>query len=1505
MKQKFLLTMLLLLSIVAPLAALADSFKVTPADLQLGTTATLQFTLDNATAYYGFQAEVTLPTGLEAIKKADGELAIELSDRAPASAEYKVNSNTLSGNSLIMGAFSANHEPFTGTSGNLVNLQVNVTDDFAGGEVKISNIYFIDNANNDVKLDPTSAEFGVVLTGISFRREALTLTVGETTQLVPAFTPAVASNQTVSWSSSDSSVATVDKDGNVSALTAGTATITAESYNGLTATCKVTVEKDFVAVTSITISPTTLELTEGEIATLTATVAPADATDPSITWHSSNEKVATVDENGKVTAIKAGTASITVESSNGKIATCTVTVKAKVVEATGVTLSATASELKVGETLALTATVAPENTTDKSVTWTSDNTAVATVDAAGKVTAVGLGVANITATCGKVSATCKVTVVKTPVTSVTLDKTTLSLTEGDNATLTATVAPANATEKTVTWTSSDETVATVKDGVVTAVKGGTATITATADGKSATCVVTVEAKTIAVTGVTLDKTTLSLTEGETATLTATIAPDNATDKTMAWTSSDETIATVKDGVVTAVKAGTATITVTASGKTATCAVTVAAKTIAVTSVTLDKTSLSLYPGDNATLTATVSPAEATDKTVTWTSSDEAVATVKNGVVTAVAIGTATITATAGDKTATCTVKVVADERTSVPVKMTYVNMDDPDKAYGEIPAGETAEAGFNGNSKGVVSNGTLGFGNTGWGVNYITYLQVDVTGINGTIMNATLSFDASGSTDSKRTTTWGAGYNNSVWSSDMTYNTADKSITKVGEEVSTTTKSASTFQNLSIDITEAVLNAENGHATILIYETAAGGGYIKNPVVKVQWTEAETYAVTFKESHGAAATVIVNKLDVTKGTSLPDGTYTFSATAKGYKDYTGEFTVDGAPVEVEFTMTPKDVWHWTLKNNVNDEVVTGTCLEGESATAAYHRYILNNGTVWMKAPCGGDKKLEYNYTFTPDADNYVATLEYTETATDGIYFIEAEDMEGMTATTGGNAGVRASNSAGGYAAEAVNVYDLKRGTYKVSIACCGKTGRTITVKAGENKVLEYTSNGSWGEAISDEFTLTEAATLTVEGANADTPLDYVLITGEINTYVPVTGIEIWDEDDQPLNAEHTLALYTGDEYTLTEVVSPENATDQKVTWTSSDESIAKIVDIVEEPHQVHIDAIAAGEATITASVGEFSTSFKVVVTDPLIYVTAVILDKTTAEMKTGKTLQLNATIEPDDASSKEVKWTSSDNNIATVSTKGLVTAKKAGKVTITATAGVKKLTATCEITITDIDVTAVTLDKTVAELTTGETLQLAATVNPEDATNKTLTWTSSNTNVATVDANGKVTAVSAGEAVITAASVANPDVKAACTVTVKKPYIAVTEITLNKTEVSVNEGETVQLKAVVTPSNATDATVTWTTSDDAIAIVDENGLVTALTNGTAIITAEAGGKTAECVVTVTKNGSAVELIGLDPNCEVKVYDLNGLYVSDTMEGLPRGTYIVRQGNVAKKVRVRK
>lgn len=282
------------------------------------------------------------------------------------------------------------------------------------------------------------------------------------------------------------------------------------------------------------------------------------------------------------------------------------------------------------------------------------------------------------------------------VTGVTLNKTSLSLTEGEAGdTLNAVIEPANATNKTVTWSSSDVTVATVVNGVVTPVGVGTATITATTtDGSyTASSTVTVSAPVVKVTGVKLDQETLDLTAGEAdALLKAIIEPANATDTDVIWSSSDDTIATVVNGVVTPVGEGTAIITVTTKDGsfTASTTVNVAAPKppiVLVTGVTLDQTTLNLTVGEgDETLQATVAPADATNKGVIWSSSDETVAKVVYGVVTPVGVGTATITVMTKDGSYKASTIVHVSEPIPPVVNVTGVRIDQETL---DLTAGET------------------------------------------------------------------------------------------------------------------------------------------------------------------------------------------------------------------------------------------------------------------------------------------------------------------------------------------------------------------------------------------------------------------------------------------------------------------------------------------------------------------------------------------------------------------------------------------------------------------------------------------------------------------------------------------------------------------------------------------------------------------------------------------------------------------------------------------------
>lgn len=404
---------------------------------------------------------------------------------------------------------------------------------------------------------------------------------------------------------------------------------------------------------------------KGTTQQLKAKVSPDDKVGQ-VVWSSSNESVLTVDANGLVTAVGDGTASITATVDGVCATTDAITVATPVVKVSGVKLSAANLKLAVGgEPSTLTATVEPDNATNKNVSWSSSDPTVATV-VAGVVTPVKAGAATITVTTedGDHSAACKVTVIQ-PATGITLDKQKVALVGAAVEQLKAAVVPAEANQ-TVVWKSSNESVATVDQaGKVTPVSKGTATITAsTEDGNySQDCAVTVSNP---ATNLAVDQSALNLKKGEEGTVKVSLAGALAGEVDETKLALDDTGASkafkvVDNGdgsyTVTALKTGSGSFVITAESLSQTVSVTVINP---VQKVELNKTSLSLTVGDaSAKLSATVNPADADDAAVSWTSSDSSVATVKDGVVTPLKAGTATITATCGDKTATCAVSVAA------------------------------------------------------------------------------------------------------------------------------------------------------------------------------------------------------------------------------------------------------------------------------------------------------------------------------------------------------------------------------------------------------------------------------------------------------------------------------------------------------------------------------------------------------------------------------------------------------------------------------------------------------------------------------------------------------------------------------------------------------------------------------------------------------------------------------------------------------------------------------
>lgn len=486
--------------------------------------------------------------------------------------------------------------------------------------------------------------------------------IGDSVALSAAVFPTTIT-PSLTWTSSNTDVASIDsKTGVLKALSDGATVITATNDN-VSGSITITVKP--IEAQSVVLSQQNITLKVGASQTLTATVVPANTTYKNVTWDSNDPNIVVV-SNGVVTAMGVGTASIRAMVGQAT-ANCTVTVEP--IEAQSVTLSTNSASLKIGQSLQLGAIVNPDNTTDKTITWTSSNAECATVSMEGEVLAIAEGVTTVTATCGTVSASCTITVMPIESEEVVLNYTALTLKIGNSQQLAATVYPANTTNPTLTWTTSSPGVATVENGLVTAVSVGKTTITVSNGAHSASCVVTVEP--ILVEQVLLQESSITINVGTPFTLIASVMPENATDKTVVWNSLNPNVAKVSGGVVSGIAPGSTVITASSGSANASCVVSVLQPA---TSITLNKSNLDLFVGDMFDLIETVMPANTTDQ-VSWTSSDENVATVdNNGIVTAIKSGSATITATCGTKTATCKVTVSDIAAASVILDASELNL---------------------------------------------------------------------------------------------------------------------------------------------------------------------------------------------------------------------------------------------------------------------------------------------------------------------------------------------------------------------------------------------------------------------------------------------------------------------------------------------------------------------------------------------------------------------------------------------------------------------------------------------------------------------------------------------------------------------------------------------------------------------------------------------------------------------------------------------------------------
>lgn len=482
--------------------------------------------------------------------------------------------------------------------------------------------------------------------GITLSTYDVTVMVGKTFQVTAKTTPASSTETTFSWASKDTAIATVDNKGVITGVSAGSTMVTVKTKSAKLEIVYVTVKEE---MTGMTLNYNTRTIAKGKTFTLKPVFNPATVTNKKVTWKSSNTSKATVSSSGVVKGVNGGAAVITcISEDGGYMAFCVVNVEEV---ATSITLSPSSTKLGLGKKLTIKATIKSNFSTNQKLKWSTSNSKVATVNQNGQITGKKLGKCVITARStdgsGR-SGSCSVTVVR-QVTGLKLNKTTIRMLEGRTTTIRATVTPSNATAKKVTWSSSDENIATIDtSGMIMAIQEGRCKITATStDGskKKATCWVYVSTA-VPATGVTVSQKDMIMVRGTSAQISVTIQPSGSTDG-IQYASDNSNVASITSkGRVTARKPGVASIIVTTSSGRQTM--------VNVTVVGLNKTTLVMRQYETENLWV-----EAVSTNVTWQSQDTSIATVdQSGRVVCRKPGTTSIVASVNGIKLYCKVTVL-------------------------------------------------------------------------------------------------------------------------------------------------------------------------------------------------------------------------------------------------------------------------------------------------------------------------------------------------------------------------------------------------------------------------------------------------------------------------------------------------------------------------------------------------------------------------------------------------------------------------------------------------------------------------------------------------------------------------------------------------------------------------------------------------------------------------------------------------------------------------------
>lgn len=1364
-----------------------------------------------------------------------------------------------------------------------------------------------DEPTQETISDPIPVSVISDLEGFVLTEDEIHIAKGESTEAALEYKTVpegATENLETEWISNNPEIATIDKEtGIITGVSQGNTTIILRSKNRPDILDTATVYVD-VALESLVIDgEDSIDLGLNAAATLAFHYVPADTSQIGAKWESSDPAIIQIvdADKGIIKAVGGGSATVTVKSTvdDTKFDSVTVNVQSR---ATAITLAQETLALNKApetEVEAIGLTFEPSTATDKAVQWSSSNEKVVTVDKqTGKIKAVGPGTANIyveLVSNTSVRAVCAVTV-SVPLESIALNPAgPVALGKGESATLKVVYTPADTTEREVTFSSSNDTLLKVTklsdDTVrVTALDGPSATVTATAakEGvEAAEAVVNIAVQPDSITILDEDKANISMNKGATRTLSVQVLPATTSDQTLVWSSSNPAVVSVDEttGEMTAKGGGTATITVKSKAdpmlvQTALVTVIVPLEGLA---ISVPEDGLTMDKGKTKQLSVIYTPADTTQRAVTWESDDGTMVEITdaaNGIIKAIEGPGTTITV----KSAVEGVEISSEPvQVDVSVGVGSINIttasftmkstDAPKQLeYTILPANATVkdlewtvypENIFTVSDTGVVSLIKDEDGNVKTGT-----VSVFAKSKDGTISSNTITIQVEVMPESIRfaedTVHLNIGDRYRPVPIFAPANTSDQSITYISSDTS------------KVNVVDGLLVASAPTVTGEGDEETEAGVTI-TAVSKADGTVQGTFKAVVKKA--LVPKIVIEPpsemvydgdlfevlLRVTNTDVLDSAAFSilYDSTKMRLVNESGEFSDNSAEYSTLLNSNYKLLR--ASRTKLADEqmllkydIVVNDTLRDKLGSTSYPDNQVDLVRFRFKAIEAG-KPVIHLAENGEDRYNPNGYMIYNMVRDDAVYV--PHKVEQVTADMPTDFTIYATLKSISFEEESVTINKGETGSQAVIYDPEDATQTEVEWKSSNE---EYATVGADGvvtaHKVNGDTIVTITATakygleLQEKALAAGEEFDMTPYTASYTVIIksPLTGVDIEEE---------ALTIDRGGEPgQVTVKLIPEDATDTTISWSFDREGI---IAIDETGKVTTVSPTAKGDvvATVTATSGDVSFTKDITITVNVPVTGVSIADSEGADAgesitidKGGAGTPLQAIIEPEDATNPNVTWESSNPSAVTV-VDGVITAVDAGSATITVTTEDGSFTDTIEVTV-NVPVTGLTITDSDGNLTESVTMtrageagdvigSLKAVVTPSNATSPEVTWSIEGIDGAAgieIDESGniKLTDPTAkGSFTVTATNKAYPDIQDTITVVIDVPVESI-DITLEDESVTetvaIDKGATKVFGVAFLPADASNQDVVWSTGDSTIATVAEDGTVTGVAKGETTLT---------------------------------------------------------------------